>query len=76
MFIKLYMFQRQLVLTSKQNVLDADPRAIEQIVFQGKIRQKLKLYTILGKIKRNNLRILKRNNKGFVRVYILLNAIK
>ena len=41
MFIKLYMFQRQLVLTSKQNVLDADPRAIEQIVFQGKIRQKL-----------------------------------
>ena len=76
MFIKLYMFQRQLVLTSKQNVLDADPRAIEQIVFQGKIRQKLKLYTILCKIKRNNLRILKRNNKGFVRVYILLNAIK
>ena len=70
------MFQRQLVLTSKQNVLDADPRAIEQIVFQGKIRQKLKLYTILCKIKRNNLRILKRNNKGFVRVYILLNAIK
>ena len=76
MFIKLYIFQRQLLLTSKQKVLDADPRAIEEIVFQGKIRQKLKLYTILCKIKRNNLRILKRNNKGFVRVYILLNAIK
>ena len=51
MFIKLYMFQRQLVLTSKQKVLDADPRAIEEIVFQGKIRQKLKLYTILAKSK-------------------------
>ena len=45
------MFQRQLVLTSKQKVLDADPRAIEEIVFQGKIRQKLKLYTILVKSK-------------------------
>ena len=51
MFIKLYIFQRQLLLTSKQKVLDADPRAIEEIVFQGKIRQKLKLYTILVKSK-------------------------
>ena len=51
MFIKLYIFQRQLLLTPKQKVLDADPRAIEEIVFQGKIRQTLKLYTILVKSK-------------------------
>ena len=51
MFIKLYIFQRQLLLISKQKVLDADPWAIEEIVFQGKIRQKLKLYTILVKSK-------------------------
>ena len=53
MFIRLYIFQRQLVLTSKQKYLDTDPRAIEQIIFQGKIRQKLRLYnyTILEKSK-------------------------
>ena len=53
MFIRLYISQRQLVLTSRQKYLDADPRAIEQIVFQGKIRQKLRLYnyTILEKSK-------------------------
>ena len=56
MFIKLYIFQRQLLLTSKQKVLDADPRAIEEIVFQGKIRQKLKLYTILVKSKETILK--------------------
>ena len=32
---------------SKQKALDADPRAIQQIVFQGKAAQKLRLYTIL-----------------------------
>ena len=35
------------VYLSKQEPLDADPRAIQQIVFQRKTRQKIGLYTIL-----------------------------
>ena len=35
----------------KQKALDADPKAIQQIVFQGKAVQKLRLYTILEKSK-------------------------
>ena len=35
----------------KQKALDADPKAIQQIVFQGKAGQKLRLYTILEKSK-------------------------
>ena len=33
----------------KKKALDADPRAIQQIVFQGKDEQKTRLYTILEK---------------------------
>ena len=36
---------------SKKKALDANPRAIQQIVFQGKAGQKLRLYTILEKSK-------------------------
>ena len=54
---------------SKQKALDADPRAIQQIVFQGVARgandMKIRLKTIL---KRNSLRILQRNSKSFVRI--------
>ena len=52
---------------SKQKALDADPRAIQQIVFQGVIggnyNTKIRLYTIL---KRNCVRILRRNSKTSV----------
>ena len=52
---------------SKQKALDADPRAIQQIVFQGVIggnyNTKIRLYTIL---KRNCVRILRRNRKTSV----------
>ena len=34
---------------SKQKALGADPRAIQQIVFQGIARQKLRLSTVLEK---------------------------
>ena len=34
---------------NKQKALDADLRAIQQIVFQGKDEQKTRLYTILEK---------------------------
>ena len=40
---------------SKQNALDADPRAVQQIVFQGVVRgdnnKKIRLYTILEQLK-------------------------
>ena len=37
---------------SKQKALDAAPRAVKQIVFQGKAGQKIRLYTILEKKKK------------------------
>ena len=44
---------------SKQKALDADPRAIQQIVFQGVVggedNTKIKLYTILEKSKETML---------------------
>ena len=65
---------------SKQKTLDADPRAIQQIVFQGVVRgthnTKIRLYTILEKKKKNSPRILQRNSKSFVTIYKWLNTIK
>ena len=53
MFVRLCIFQRQLQTNctrfKKKKALDADPRAIQQIVFQGKDEQKTRLYTILEK---------------------------
>ena len=42
---------------SKQKALDTDPRAIQQIVFQGKAGQNLRLW----KIEKNGVRILETN---------------
>ena len=48
---------------SKQKVLDADPRAIQQIVFQGVVEgennTKIRLYTILEKSKETILEFAK-----------------
>ena len=55
MFIRLCLFRRQLQDLSKQKALDADPRAIQQIVYQGKSGQKLKIYTALEKSKKTVL---------------------
>ena len=44
---------------SKQKALDADPRAIQQIVFQGKTKQKTRQYTILEKSKETVLKFYK-----------------
>ena len=48
---------------SKQKALDADPRAIQQIVFQGVVggadNTKIKLYTILEKRKNTVLEFYK-----------------
>ena len=47
---------------SKQKVLDADSRAIQQIIFTGKIKT-----TVSNtKIKGNNISISERNNKSSV----------
>ena len=54
---------------SKQKALDADPRAIQQIVFQGVVggeNNKNKTIHYSWKIKRNSSRICKRNSKSSV----------
>ena len=51
----------------KQKALDADPRAIQQIVFQGVVRgydnTKIRLYTILEQSKETILEFCKRTTK-------------
>ena len=54
---------------SEQKTLDADPRAIRKILFQGKPGQKLRLYTILDKSKEAILEFFKRTAK-VLREYI------
>ena len=44
---------------SKQKALDADPRATQQVVFQGKTKQKTRLYTVLEKSKKTVLEFYK-----------------
>ena len=55
---------------SKWKTIDADPRAIQQILFQGVIGRaagtKIRLYTILEKPKKNKITICKRNSKSYV----------
>ena len=52
---------------SKQKVLDADPRAIQQIIFTSKIKSAVANTRVIilpfQTIKRNNTTIFKRNNK-------------
>ena len=52
------------VILSKQKPLDADPRAIQQILFQGVVRgddnTKIRLYPILEKSKETILEFYKR----------------
>ena len=64
---------------SKQKALDADPRAIKQILFQGIAGgvddTKLRLYTILEKSKETVLEFYKGTAKD-LRIYKWLNTIK
>ena len=52
---------------SKQKALDADPRAVQQIVFQGIVggedNTKIRLYTILEKSKETILELAKGTTK-------------
>ena len=61
------------VYLSKQKALDADPRAIEQKVFQGKDVQKLGLHTILKKSKETVLEFYKGTRK-LSREYLNVSA--
>ena len=54
---------------SKQKVLDADPRAIQQIIFTGKIKStvantRLIIYYILEQSNETTIQFYKRNNKS------------
>ena len=48
---------------SKQKALDADQRAVKQIVFQGKAGQKIRIYTILEKSKETFLQLYRETAK-------------
>ena len=50
---------------SKQKALDSDSRAIQQIVFTGKVSTNVMLYYIIKQSK-ETIRILQRNSKSFV----------
>ena len=51
---------------SKQKALDADPKAIQQIIFTDKTDNQIRVYYILEQSKKNKIRFCKRNNKSFL----------
>ena len=64
---------------SKQKELDADPRAIQQIEFNGMLKTNSQVCTSVynfRKSKRKSLWVLERNSKSFVRIYKWLNTTK
>ena len=65
---------------SKQKALNADPRAIQQIVIQGAVggedNMKIRLYTILEKSKESMLEFFQRNSKSIATTYERLNTVK
>ena len=61
---------------SKQKVLDADLRSIQQIIFTGKTSQAAVIYYIYEKSKEAILQFLKRNNKNVLTTYKWLNTVK
>ena len=61
---------------SKQKALDTDSKAIQQIIFTCKVSTNAIIYYILEKIKRNNIRIFRRNNKSLVINIKWLNILK
>ena len=61
---------------SKQKVLDADLRSIQQTIFTGKTSQAAVIYYIYEKSKEAILQFLKRNNKNVLTTYKWLNTVK
>ena len=60
-------YQLLAVGLSKQKELDADPRAIQQIEFYGKLETNSQVCTVLEKSKETVLEFYKRNSKRFVK---------
>ena len=67
MFIRFCLFEKNYRLIavdlSKQNVLDADSRAIQQIIFTGKTDNALRVYYILELSKETILELSKGTTK-------------
>ena len=63
-------YQLIVVDLSKQKELDADPRAVQQIEFYGKLGTDSQVCIVLEK----SIRILQRNSKSVVRTYKWLNT--
>ena len=70
MFIRLCLLQRHKLIAvdlSKQKALDADPRAVQQMVIQGVVwgedNTKIRLYTILEQSKETMLEFSKETAK-------------
>ena len=59
---------------SKQKVLDADSRAIQQVIFTGAIKAAVANTRVV--IKRNNIRIFRGNSKSFVSQLKILLLVK
>ena len=74
-----YNYRIITVNLSKQKALDANPTAIQQIVFQGVFGgvdgTKIRLYTIIEQ-SNETVRILQSNSKSFVGIYKWLNITK
>ena len=74
-----YNYRIITVNLSKQKALDANPTAIQQIVFQGVFGgvdgTKIRLYTIIEQ-SNETVRILQSNSKSFVGIYKWLNTTK
>ena len=60
---------------SKQKALDADPKAIQQIIFTGKTDNQVRVYYILEKSKEIILQFSK-GTTSFVTTYKWLNTVK
>ena len=61
---------------SKQKILDADSRAIQQINFRGKTSQAAIIYYIYEKSKETILQFFKGTTKSVVTTYKWLNTVK
>ena len=61
---------------SKQNALDPDSRAVQQIIFTGKATAATNFFLSSWNLKRNNTTTFQRNNKSIVTTYKWLNTVK
>ena len=80
MFARFAYFEKKYILIaadlSKQKALDAESRAIQQIIFTDKANVDVMILLHSQSIKRNNTRICKRNNESVVTTYKWFNTVK